>query len=188
MVFPFFCIKMSGYLGNISKNTKRYYRVKRKILITSGIILLIIVLYINSCYANSYIRQMVEPYEMEYISIAKIYYEDYQKNPSEYVAYSDGRDGEIYRYTEPEHKIILDEEHTKWAHRIEYTYELYDKNWSRVYVYDGFVSFSNILGMESIVYSVDGSKPQYVNMFGEKVSNVKVKKITDNLYYVYGKR
>lgn len=126
--------------------------------------------------------------EDEYTQIAGLYYEDFQKYEVDELAYSFGESGKIFCHNDVyEHELILDMEQTTACETIFNSYYLDDNYVERVYVYDKYVSFCNIIGRESLVYSVDGTKPSYVNSPDDRFERIKVMKITDNWYYVRGR-
>ena len=123
------------------------------------------------------ISRIVLDHEADYTFAVELYLEDYQTmNGQEYeygLGYSNGRNGEISCF-EDDHVIELTEEETAHMQAIYDSYNSYhyldNQTWTRVYVYDGFVSFSNEKGHKSIVYSQSGEKPPYINAPGETPS------------------
>lgn len=161
-----------------------------------SLILVIILWYQSNYTAPENIRNMILEHEDDYTKIAEIYYNDYQNRDANEIAYSaaspSGESYTISSYDELPNirKISLNETESASAQSVENSYWIDESIWERVYVYDVFVSFSNIRGRESLVYSVDGTRPSYVNSPSDegKFDHIWVHKITDNWYHVRGNR
>lgn len=138
-----------------------------------------------------YIKEMVMSNESSYTYVANIYYDDYQKRNKDIMAYSSGETGKIVFIVElfEADSIILSEDEKLHFQKVYETYQLDNQYWERAYVYDTFVSFSNVNGRESFVYSVDDIKPSYVNapIDQNERKRISVKKITNHWYYVSDK-
>ncbi len=160
------------------------------ILFLIAVITIAFLIYINRPLpAPERIVTLFETYEEDYTKIAQIYYNDYLTREEDKVAYSTAESGEITcRLQDTDlKKIALTEDETASARRIDDTFSLDGYYWDRVYVYEGFVSFSTVTGHVSLVYSVDGSKPTRINFpddgFEYIVSDAK---ITEHWYYMSG--
>lgn len=160
-----------------------------------SLILVIILWYQSNYIAPENIQDIILENEDDYKKIAEIYFNDYQNRDADEIAYSAASLSEefytINCYDELPNiqKISLNETESANAQSVENSYWIDESTWERVYVYDVFVSFSNIRGRESLVYSANGTHPSYVNSPSDKerFEHIWVYKITDNWYYVRGK-
>lgn len=170
--------------------------MKKKLIIIGviGIVLIIIgVLYLKSQPYSEAIWNMVLDNEEEYTTTALIYYEDFQQQDAEILKYStifQQTDGTYVMNCYPElfhmRKIVLSDTEGASGMVVRDSYYL-DKNpWTGVYVYDEFVTFGNFTGRESLIYSIDGTRPSYVNCPNEDFDRIWVHKITDNWYHAIG--
>lgn len=169
----------------------------KKKLITIGIIVIalitiFIVWIFNQPYSES-IWNMVLENEEDYTSTALIYYEDFQQQDEDILRYSEPLSnsstiGKIFCYDEQDNirEIVLNETETTSALSVYESYLLDDHFLTGVVVYDGFVSFCNQGGRESLVYSIDGTRPSYLRSPDENYDRIWVHKITDNWYHISG--
>lgn len=136
------------------------------------------------------IKNFVLENEDDYTRVATLYYEDFLKHSEDILSYSCVADGKIVCHVEmfTNEVIILSKGESISAKNVYASYMLDKKKWDRVYVYDNYVSFSNENGRQSLVYSVDGRRPSYVNTPDEDWNRFIAKKITDNWYYTMGER
>ncbi len=145
-------------------------------------------------YAPEEIGRIVLDHEADYTWAAELYLRDFQTLEVEedefgiWTGYSNGTNGKISCF-EDDHVIELTKEETASMQAIYDSYDSYycldNQTWTRVYVYEGFVSFSNEKGHKSIVYSQSGEKPPYINAPGETpYFDFSVLKIMDHWYYV----
>lgn len=162
---------------------------KRKGIIFCVLVLAVgLICYIKMQYTPEHVEKMLDGRVAVYNQVAEFYYADYQKNQKEIMAYSFMSNNKVscnlgqFKTRE----ILLNEEEIAAFEEVYDSYLLDDKNVERVYVYDNFVALSNINGRESVVYSVDGTKPQWVNNSNDQFSRISVDKITENWYYVVG--
>lgn len=131
---------------------------------------------------------MVLAHESDYTLAAEAYYADFQTHKKEDMldmAYSDGEGGIVYCATDGR-RLELSETEASSMDAVYASYLLDERTWDRTYVYEGFVSFCNIKGRESIVYSRNGERPQYIDAPPppERDERILVLKITDHWYYV----
>lgn len=149
------------------------------------LLLCLIIKWIYIPDAPDHIKEMVLENEEAYTSIAKLYYADYLENKSNVVSYYYDGDGKIYRDTYPEYRMELGEVDVKNCDVISDTYwDTIEKTWEGAYVYEGYVTFNNDARHKSLVYSVNGTRPQYVNAPDERNKNARCTKINDNWYYM----
>ncbi len=152
------------------------------------LVFLLLCLIIKRIYipeAPDYIKKMVFENEEAYTSIAKLYYADYLENKSNIVRYYYDEDGEIYRDTYPEYRMELSEVDVANCDVISETYwDVIDRTWAGANVYEGYITFKNEARHKSLVYSVNGRRPQYVNSPDEINKNARCTKINDNWYYM----
>lgn len=139
----------------------------------------IVIIWSTTRPAPEYIQDMVLNNKNDYDTMARLYHNDYQTHNAGIVAYAWSS---CLTY---DHKIILTDEESLSMQKVTDSYYLDKNSWDRVYVYDTFVTFGNINGRESLVYSVEDKRPSYINSPDEKDKHVAVKKITDHWYYVY---
>ncbi len=169
----------------------------KKKLITIGIIVIaliaiFIIWLLAPTPASESIQNMVLENEPDYTITALIYYKDYQQQDADVLKYSTvtQTEGTYVIICYPElfniRKIILSDTDGTSGMVVCDSYYLDKQPWSGVYAYDGFVSFGNFTGRESLVYSIDGTRPSYVNCPYENFERIWVHKITDNWYHVRG--
>lgn len=175
---------------------------KRRIMI--GISIAVVVLFgliavwwFSPEYAPEEIGRIVLDHEADYAFAAELYLRDFEMLDVKedefgiWTGYSNGTNGEISCF-EDDHVIELTEEETAHMQAIYDSYNSYhyldNQTWTRIYVYEGFVTFSNEKGHKSIVYSQSGDKPLYVDSpagAGKNNDNpISVAKIADHWYYV----
>ncbi|MCM1083312.1 MAG: hypothetical protein NC428_07530 [Clostridium sp.] len=135
------------------------------------------------------IRQIILNNESDYTKVAEIYYKDFNSYNAFVLVYSDGKNGSITCYTSQyDHEIILSEEEFVSFKQVHSSYLLDEKSLDRVYVYDNFVSFCNVRGRQSLVYSINGTPPAYVDAPYDNDKHIFTRKITVHWYYVYESR
>ena len=181
--------KILGVESN--KKIERYDKIIRinKIMFSGIIGIIVLMMTITSIKPPEQIKNMILENEQEYNLVATTYHADYKNRKIDIGVYSDGSDGIVYCYDENVTQEIIYSDESKRANQIVGdTYDLDDATWDRTYVYDKYVSFSNINGRESLVYSVDGSKPKYVNVPDDKVYNACAHRINKHWYCMHGKR
>ncbi len=172
--------------------------MKKRIIFIGIIVIALITIFIVWLLAPTpapkSINDMVLNNEEDYTSTALIYYKDFQKQNTDMLRYSrvafiDGT-YEIYCYPELSdiYKIELNETEGISAMTLHDCRLLDDQPIAGVIVYDGFVSFCNEGGHESLVYSVDGTRPSYLHDPDEDFDRIWVHKITDNWYYIRGEQ
>ena len=153
-----------------------------------GILIVIIIYLLVEWYyvpsAPDYIKKIVADNNKAYTTIAEVYYEDYMKNKDDVVIYSSLTDGNVKRETTPEYEIILSEEESRYGYIIEKTYHIAERPWDGAYVYEGYVTLFNEARYESLVYSVDGTRPRYINAPNKRHDKVRCYRINDNWYYM----
>ncbi len=174
--------------NEMKKETK-----KRRIIIGISIAVVLMfgfiaVWWFSPGYVPERLQAMVLDHESDYTFVAETYYADFQayrKEDSLDMAYSDGEKGIVFCATDGR-KLELTEAEAASMEVVYASYLLDERTWDRTYVYEGFVSFCNIKGRESIVYSRNGEKPQYINAPPppERDEKIHVFKITDHWYYV----
>lgn len=126
--------------------------------------------------------------ESAYTRIAKLYYEDYkQYNINAVFRYfTPSENGKVQCVTD-EHSFKINYDDYKNYEKIKKNYRLDKQTLEFIYVYDGFVSFVNINGRESYIYSVDDEEPMYINDYSDKNKsyyyNISVRKMVDHWYY-----
>lgn len=152
-------------------------KLKANIIAFSTIFIIFVLIYFRP--APDYARNPILENKDDYTRIAEIYYNDYLSNherlKKNVMRYSTA-DSTIYSYSDVEMSettlnetdniriIELTAEETTSAYIILDTYKmLNNKDWNHVLVYDNFVSFGVVNGVESLVYSVDGTRPSYIN-------------------------
>lgn len=147
-------------------------------------------MYCKADYVPDNIKNIVTANEADYTKVAKLYYNDYFKHNKDVLVYSDmTSSGKVFLYdSEFDYEILLSDEEYACCKKLFDNYRLDKKSCDRVFVYHNFVSFSNENGRESLVYSVDGSRPKYVNQPEDVVTNISSGKITENWYYMMGER
>jgi len=153
-----------------------------------GILIVIIIYLLVEWYyvpsAPDYIKKIVADNNKAYTTIAEVYYEDYMKNKEDVVIYSSLTDGNVKRETTPEYEIILSEEESRYGYIIEKTYHIAERPWDGAYVYEGYVTLFNEARYESLVYSVDGTRPRYINAPNKRHDKIRCYRINDNWYYM----
>lgn len=178
--------------------------MKKRIRII-GIIVTVLAAIITICFfvirpVPKSIRNMVLENEEDYTKTALTYYENYQSQDADFdvLYYSEvkqvvSQQSEKYVmncYPDSSRIFIinLNNEDGAVAMSICNSFLLDKYPLSGVAVYDGFVSFVNLNGCGSLVYSIDGTRPSYLKKPGEDYDRIWVRKITDNWYYVKGKK
>ena len=134
-----------------------------------------------------FIKKMVMDNKTFYDGVADFYYNDFKehKDGNEVLAYSFIDGDTVYCYSDPEtRRIHLDDDEVRMFSMVDSSYYVDDKNVERVYVYDDYVSFCNIDGRISIVYSAGNMKPKCVGTPNDQKKNISAVRITENWYYV----
>lgn len=173
---------------------------KKKLLIVIASLFLLIILIIFSLLdpVPEQVKEMVSDNIEDYEKIAKICLEDYQQYDVNKILYMFGNGhftGTIFLDdgVHENYQIDLSEDEVLSYENIEKNYDkqkrhLGDKSLEFIWVYDNFVSFSNLSAGGSIIYSLDGEKPKYLENPDEDLKHVSVRKITDHWYYAYSER
>ncbi len=150
-------------------------------------LILILIFYIPS--APEDIREMVTSEQKSYDMIAESVYENYLSVGDDerlyYVSY--GREtapSEAGSYEREYSIVMLNEEDVLSKDYIKVDFLLCNKEFYYIRAYDGFVSFCDSDGYASIVYSVDGARPQHVTSPSENFDKICCYKISDNWYYM----
>lgn len=125
----------------------------------------------------------------EYTQAAEFYYKDFEKYNTDLLIYSvpyNENDNDIVCFTEEyKHEIIIDENERQFFSKVRDSYHLDKISLNHVLVYDGFVSFCNVNGRSSYVYSIYDKEPEYINSPKEsKKDDLYIKKMSDNWYFV----
>ena len=141
-------------------------------------------------FAPDFIKDIVIPNEEAYTVLAEMYYSNSQGTDG-VISYSpcygnDKKEFLIHCYSSQKDIVITDNQYQAFK-VVNDSFELDDHSLSRIYVYDTFVTFGIENGRESLIYSVDGKKPTYVNTPNDKQSHCKIKKISTNWYYAISK-
>ncbi len=136
-----------------------------------------------------HIMDMVLSREDDYNRIAKLIYDDYNDSGQLKSVYPISSDGGLYRLVGGTSEYVhIDLELTDIEQRslnvIVSEFWVCDKGLDAIRAYDKYVSFCTINGMGSVVYSVDGSRPRYVNSPGESRKNIICYKINKHWYYM----
>lgn len=168
--------------------------MKKKIVIAGNIVIILLIViviwFVLPVSAPKRIRNMVLENVEDYTKTAEIYFEDFQTYDSDISVYSTGETGKIFCYTQNTqdgfHEIELSIAEAESVQAVYNSYLLDKQIWTRIYVYNTFVSFCNENGRESLVYSVNGAKPQYVNTPDDELEHILVFQITDHWYYATG--
>lgn len=132
----------------------------------------------------------------EYTQVAKFYYDDFQKYDTDCLYYftlnqTTNMGNDVACITQGyEHKLKLSNSIYNSFIKIEESYYLDKSYLESVDVYKGFVSFCNVNGRSSYVYSVNDNKPKYINSPNASNANERlyISKICDNWYYVCTRR
>ena len=164
----------------------------KKIIVVVGIIITIFVslfLYIVSRPVYSFDECILFDNEKEYEQIAKLCYKDYKKNNNGSVnVYLFSDENKIYRISgEKNNKeyIDMDKEEINAVSVINKTFCIRKQSFNQIDVYENYVSFIPMAFNVSLVYSVDGSKPEYISRPDEIYDGrIYVKKIKGNWYFV----
>ena len=158
-----------------------------------GILIIIIVyLVIEFLYvpgAPDHIRNKVVLRMNSYNMVANMLYEDYLEYGEERMTYPIGQYGKLYRLTgegtDLENTLLeLTQEENNSLQNIISIFRLNDRGLDAIRVYDGYVSFWNDNGTASIIYSVDGSPPRFIEMPYTYGSKYRCYRINDNWYYM----
>lgn len=172
-----------GLSGSLQPETSQKQTVRMKKYLKYGLfviaVLIIIIIWNRNKPAPERIRNMLLDNKDAYDAVARLYYNDYQTHHAGIVAY-----GWSYCITY-DHKILLTDEDYLNIQKVADSYNLDNKSWEGVYVYDTFVAFCIVNGRESLVYSVEDKRPTYINRPDDKDKHVTVRKITDHWYYAY---
>jgi hypothetical protein len=123
----------------------------------------------------------------EYTAVAQFCYDDYSKYDTDILTYYfDDEDNTItcpskgYEHTLEATQEIIDD-----FLAVDKVYYVDKQNLYAICVYDGFVSFFNINGYASLVYSVNDKKPKYVSSSSNDYDIFLFKrKLCDNWYFV----
>lgn len=136
-------------------------------------------------------KDMIE-YEDVYTAVVELYYQDYQNYDADVIHYDKPSGTEIScREQEAceQHRIPLNDTDRSNIEIVRNTYQGLQHNyqWDGVTVSDNFVTFTSEYRMQSIVYSIDGTKPVYVNgpPYNHSRETEGVDKITHHWYFIY---
>lgn len=166
--------------------------MKKKIFKFS-LIFIILVITCVSIYsflpAPKYVKEMFRRYQNEYTLIADICYKDYQKHDNTFVGYSpgykkDNKEYYIHCYLD-EHELELNEQEYAALSKVISDFNLDNHPLEFIYAYDGFVTFGIANKRESLIFSVYGTRPSYVNSPDEGHQWFNIRKITDNWYFAF---
>jgi hypothetical protein len=176
---------------------KRYIK---RIGLTVFFIICITIIWLYFKPAPDYIREPVLENEEDYTRIAELYYDDYLSNyqrlNQDVMAYTIADNSTIGSladayspekgYCDPKdiRWISLDEEETTSANVVIGTYKMMDnKGWEYAFVYDSFVTFCTVNGVESLVYSANGKRPSYVNTPDDDSKHIIVNRISKHWFH-----
>lgn len=155
-------------------------------------LVLLLLLYLR-CYVfpttPEHMKNMVLSREDDYNRIAKLIYDDYKNSGELEAVYPISSSGGLYRidgesFNYENIDLELNDIEQRSLHIISSEFWVWDKGLDAIRAYDKYVSFCTINGMGSVVYSVDGSRPKYVNAPGESRKNVICCKINKHWYYM----
>lgn len=162
---------------------------KRLIICTSifGLVLacvFVVLLQINK--PPERIQRMIEDNREAYEYVANFYYNDYKDSKMKCLSYSFLENDILvcYEGTFEAREIFLDKTEIDIFKTVDKSYYVDDKAVDRVYVYENFVALCNENGRASIVYSVDGTAPIWIDSPEDKVDKIKVIPIVEKWYYV----
>lgn len=163
--------------------------MRKRIIIGTTIALIIVLTIIGVLIYESYqppdsIKETIIDNKSSYDGVANFYYCDFREQTENRVTYSFISEDTVFCYQDTTRPIHLDENVIRMFHIVDDSYYIDDKRVDRVYVYDKFVSLCNVNGRKSIVYSVDGTKPKWVDCPGDESPKIKIMQVTKNWYYI----
>lgn len=157
-----------------------------RIIIVMIVILLIVLFFWQTNQPPETVKMMLEDNKESYDWVANFYYQDFMQSNEECLSYSFIEEDRIVNYkimSEPRY-IYLEKSQIEIFEKVDNSYYVDSKVLDRVYVYDNFVAFCNENGRASIVYSVDGRVPSWIDCPKEENEEIKTIQITENWYYV----
>lgn len=163
--------------------------MRKRIIIGTTIALIIVLTIIGMLLYESYqppdsIKEMIIDNKSSYDGVANFYYSDFREQTENRVTYSFISEDTVFCYQDTTRSIRLDENVIRMFYVVDDSYYIDDKGVDRVYVYDNFVSLCNVDGRKSIVYSVDGTKPKWIDCPGDESPKIRIIQITKNWYYI----
>ena len=160
--------------------------MKKKTTITI-IILLVVVLFFFTFFFRptvSYDKQLFIKNKSSYDKVATFCYDCYQNSQSsiDILVFSITNDNSLYCYDNREYYSLTDEQKNS-LRIVEETFSLDHHTLESLYVTDNYVIFNIVNGRATFIYSVDNSKPTFVNTPKEDSQYIYVEKIVEHWYF-----
>jgi hypothetical protein len=171
-------------------NKSDKYKMRKRLIICAIILLVIsvciVVVFLQTNKPPEHIKRMLEDNKESYDYVANFYYDDFKNNKTSCLSYSFLENDTLVCYESlfDSREVSLDETEIDIFKIVDKSYYVDDKTVDRVYVYENFVALCNENGRASIVYSIDGTAPKWIDGPKEELDRIKVVKILANWYYV----
>ncbi len=134
--------------------------------------------------AISYNKELFIENKSYYDDVVTICQENYRKSKlTDVVVFDSSSDGEsLYCYDNKEYYSLTDEQKNSLK-MVEEKFRLDHQSLEDISVTDNYVVFKIVNGRASFIYSIDDSKPKFVNTPKEDSQHIYVEKIVDNWYF-----
>lgn len=169
-------------------------KIKKVIILLSMMVVFLgIVIYnitLNQDAPIKYDKNIIISNKDSYTIVAKVCYEDYKKfgDNVERLTYSpwiendfNGDIQRVYCLSNDRH-FDINEQQAKAFDIVVNTYKLDNNKIDRIYVEENFVIFGNERGQTALIYSINDSKPSWINGSHDN-EKAYVEIICDNWYY-----